>query len=146
MAGLQKGLLFPSTTGTYRSPQILVKPLQRCGALAGGDKMLTAHCMRRTTKNLLRQAAGGTVARATIGHATEEMTRLDSEVDRHERAPAHAAAFRGACAEKVGLSGGVFATPPENGDRGKNKPRISAGFRTSVLVGATGFEPVTPTV
>ena len=96
-----------------------MKPLQRCGVFAGVDKRLTAHCMRRTTNNLLRQAAGDTVARAMIGHATEEMTRLSSEVDRNERARAHAAAFGGAFAENVGLSGGVGATPPENGDRGE---------------------------
>ena len=91
--GLSKGLVFPAATGGYRYPQILTKPFARCCKLAKVNKRLTAHCMRKTTNNLVRQAAGDTVARAMVGHVTEEMTRLYSDVDEDERAKAHTAAF-----------------------------------------------------
>ena len=46
-----------------------------------------------------------------IGHATEEMTRLYSDVDAGERARAHAAAFGSAFDESVGSKCGVEGTP-----------------------------------
>ena len=115
VAGLKKGRVFPAANGRYRYPAIIVKPLARCCALAKIGKRLTAHCMRKTANNLLRQVAGDTVARAMIGHSTEEMTRLYSDVDRDERAKAHAAAFGQAFEGVVGLSGGTRSIPPETG-------------------------------
>ena len=71
--------------------------------------------MRKNTNNLLREAASDTVARAMIGQATEEMTRLYSHVDRKERAKAHAAAFgnalNGVSEQNVGSRCGVEGTP-----------------------------------
>ena len=86
-------LLFPSNKGTYRMPQMLKGPLARCCALAGVKKHITAHCMRKTANNLIRQAAGDVVARAMVGHATGEMTFAYSTVDAEERNRAHNAAF-----------------------------------------------------
>ena len=86
-------VVFPSREGTYRYPTVLVKPLQRCCERAGVAKRLTAHCMRKTANNLIRRAAGDTVARSMIGHATAEMTLRYSEVDQAEALGALHAAF-----------------------------------------------------
>lgn len=86
-------LVFPSRTGGYRLPQMLTKPLARCCARAGIDKHITAHCLRHTANNLLRQVANEVVVRAMIGHATPAMTLRYSHVGQDERARAHRAAF-----------------------------------------------------
>ncbi len=93
VAGFEKGLVFPSKKGAYRMPQMLTKPLARCCARAGIDKHLTAHCLRHTANNLLRQATSEVVVRAMIGHATPAMTQRYSHVGLDERAKAHRAAF-----------------------------------------------------
>jgi integrase len=112
VAGLKTGRVFPAANGKNRYPAILVEPLARCCTLAKIPKRLTAHSMRKTANNLLRQVAGDVVARAMIGHATEEMTHLYSNVDADERARAHQAAFGQAFSGVVGLGGGVAPTPP----------------------------------
>lgn len=86
-------LLFPSRTGTYRFPAVLKRPLEECCRAAGISKRLTAHCMRKTANNLIRQSMGEVVARAMVGQATSEMTFRYSEVDASERARANEAAF-----------------------------------------------------
>ncbi len=53
-------LVFPSRTGTYRSPSMLKNPLRRAAARGGVDKHVSSHTMRRTFNNLARQAAGET--------------------------------------------------------------------------------------
>jgi hypothetical protein len=62
---------------------------------AGINKRLTSHCMRVTSSNLIRQAAGDAAARAMVGHAKDstDMTFRYSEVDRSERLAAQKAAF-----------------------------------------------------
>ncbi len=102
------GLVFPSRAGTYRTPAMLTKPLTRCCQIAGIDKRLSSHGLRRTANDLLRRANGDTVVRAMIGHATSEMTRLYSNVDHDERARAHAAAFGDVLERAVGTKGGTL--------------------------------------
>jgi integrase len=114
VVGELKGLVFPSKAGTYRSPAIMTKPLRRCCAIAGIDKKLSSHSLRRTANDLLRRANGDTVTRAMIGHATSEMTRLYSTVTHEERAQAHAAAFGDVLAKAVGAKGGTLVSPIEN--------------------------------
>jgi integrase len=92
--GVKVDLVFPSRDGGYRATAVLKKPLERCRKIAGIDKHLTSHCLRKTANDLLRRASGDTVARAMIGHTTSEMTRLYSNVDHDEKARAHAAAFK----------------------------------------------------
>jgi len=87
------GLVFPSKAGQYRTPSIMTKPLRRCCKIAGIDKKLSSHGLRRTANDLLRRANSDVVVRAMIGHSTSEMTRLYSNVDHDERARAHAAAY-----------------------------------------------------
>lgn len=91
--GVSPDVVFPSQRGTYRFPQVLKAPLERCCARAGINKHLTAHCMRKTANNLIRQAAGDVVARAMVGQVTTEMTFRYSEVDAAERGTAHRVAF-----------------------------------------------------
>lgn len=86
-------VVFPSAVGSYRYPSVLAEPMRRCCEKAGIDKRLTSHCLRKTTNNLVRKAAGDTVARAMVGHATPEMTLLYSEVDRVEALAALQSAF-----------------------------------------------------
>lgn len=86
-------VVFPSAVGSYRYPSVLQEPLRRCCEAAGIPKRLTSHCLRKTTNNLVRKAAGDTVARAMVGHATPEMTLLYSEVDRQEALAALQSAF-----------------------------------------------------
>jgi integrase len=107
------GLVFPSKAGTYRTPSMLTKPLRRCCQIAGIDKKLSSHGLRRTANDLLRRANGDTVVRAMIGHATSDMTRLYSNVDHDERARAHAAAFGDVLDRAVGTKGGTLVGPTE---------------------------------
>ena len=67
--------------------------MRRCAKRAGIDKALSSHCLRRTSNNLIRQAAGELVAQAVTGHVTLEMTRHYSDVDTEERVMALQAAF-----------------------------------------------------
>ena len=57
------GLVFPSKAGTYRTPSLLTKPLRRCCKIAGIDKHLSSHSLRRTTNDLLRRTSGDVVVR-----------------------------------------------------------------------------------
>ena len=83
------------------------KPLARCCQLAGVDKHLSSHCLRKTANNLLRQTNSDVVVRAMIGHSSSEMTRLYSNVDHDEKARAHASAFGDVLNLAVGLKGGT---------------------------------------
>ena len=84
--GLDKGLVFPSTTGGYRQPAVLDKPMQRISTITGIKKKVTAQVMRRTFNNLLRQRGiDEMVLRAMTGHATKEMTEHYSEVTAEEK-------------------------------------------------------------
>ena len=125
--GLEADLVFPSRTGGYRNPSMLRKPLKRACKLAGVDKHLSSHSLRKTTNNLLRQATSETVTRAMIGHATSEMTRLYSNVDQAEKARAHEKAFGRLFLESAqekdaargGTSAGGTAETPPRSDEGR---------------------------
>lgn len=67
-------LLFPSTTGRWRSPTCLDKPIRRIALAAGITKHLSAKFMRRTFQDLGRAAdVHDLVVRAISGHATRQM-------------------------------------------------------------------------
>jgi integrase len=67
-------LLFPSTTGRWRSPTCLDKPIRRIAKAAGIQKHLSAKFMRRTFQDLGRAAdVHDLVVRAISGHATRQM-------------------------------------------------------------------------
>jgi integrase len=123
VAGLSKGLVFPSNVGGYRNPALFRKPLARCCKLAGIDKHISSHCLRKTANNLLRQHnSSDVVVRAMIGHATSEMTRLYSNVGEEEKARAHANAFGDVFNIAVGLNGGNTGGTIESGDVKNSDP------------------------
>ena len=67
-------LLFPSTTGGWRSPTCLVQPIRRTAKAAGIAKHLSAKFMRRTFQDLGRAAdVHDLVVRAISGHTTRQM-------------------------------------------------------------------------
>ena len=67
-------LLFPSTTGRWRSPTCLDKPIRRIARAAGIKKHLSAKFMRRTFQDLGRAAdVHDLVVRAISGHTTRQM-------------------------------------------------------------------------
>jgi integrase len=107
-----KDLLFASRETTYLTPKALTPPLRRCAKRAGIDKALSSHCLRRTSNNLIRQAAGELVAQAVTGHVTLEMTRHYSDVDTEERVMALQAAFGDALG--AGLSEPQATGSPKN--------------------------------
>jgi integrase len=85
--GIEKDLVFPSRKGGYRTPSILVKPLQRCIERAGLSKHLTSHSLRRTLNSLVVAVAGDATAQVMLGHATGDtaMTRTYNVVDKKRR-------------------------------------------------------------
>ena len=67
-------LLFPSTTGGWRSPTCLDKPIRRIANAAGIAKHLSAKFMRRTFQDLGRAAElHDLVVREISGHSTRQM-------------------------------------------------------------------------
>jgi integrase len=112
------GLVFPSIVGTHKSPSVLIKPLRRCTAKAGVDKNVTAHTMRRTFNNLVRQNAGEIAARAMVGHSTSEMTEHYSDVTVQEKRAAVAAAFGPMAAPKQPSGSTEWVKPVLSGSGG----------------------------
>jgi integrase len=78
-------LLFPSTSGGYRAPSCLGKPIREIAKKAEIKKTLTARFMRRTFQDLGRAAnVHDFVVRAISGHATTTMQEHYSSVSRGE--------------------------------------------------------------
>lgn len=94
-------LLFPTVIGTPRTPASINFVLKRCAKMAGIEKDVTSHALRRTANNLVRQTSGDMVARLMTGHTTVAMTEHYSLVDAEERAEALRRAFGAA----LGTSG-----------------------------------------
>jgi integrase len=111
-AGPQE-ILFPTSTGTRRTPASFRAPMKRLALAAGIPKHLTSHVLRRTSNNLIRQSAGDLVARAVTGHVTAEMTRLYSEVDHAERTAALRGAFGGSLGDPEAAPERSPVTAPE---------------------------------
>jgi integrase len=102
--GLAKGYMFPSRTGTLRTPNSLDAAWRACLEKAKIGKRFTVHGLRYTFTDLVRRAnVDAVVRRALTGHVTEEMQRhyshvgIDGEARRDRgRHPARAAgAHRG---------------------------------------------------
>jgi hypothetical protein len=78
-------LLFPSTTGGFRSSTALGKPFEDVCTHLKLKKRITPKGMRRTFQDLARRAnVEGMVQRSICGHLTEEMTELYSSVGQDE--------------------------------------------------------------
>lgn len=87
--GIDAGWVFPSRTGGLSQPSACYAAIDAAAEAAGLSRKVRPHCFRHTLNNLVRQAAGGQVARAITGHVTEEMTEHYSEVSLDERRAAH---------------------------------------------------------
>jgi integrase len=93
--GLAKGLMFPSTVGTHRTPNSLDAAWAKCLAEAQIDKRFTIHGLRYTFTDLVRLAnVDAVVRRALTGHVTEEMQRHYSNVGMDEKRAAVAGVLR----------------------------------------------------
>jgi integrase len=91
-------LLFPATTGGYRAPSCVDKPVRDIAAKAEITKTLTPRFMRRTFQDLGRAAnVHDFVVRAISGHATMSMQEHYSSVSGDE--------VRGGLAKVIALAG-----------------------------------------
>jgi integrase len=97
--GMDRGLIFPSEKGTYRTPGTLKKPLSKICHEANLSNKVSPKWMRHTYNNLLRLAkVDRIVLRATTGHSAEDMTEHYSHVSMEEKREAAAKVI-----EMVGL-------------------------------------------
>lgn len=123
--GVETGYMFPSSTGTLRTPSSLDKAWNACLTKAGIAERVTPHGMRYTFSNLLRRAKVDQIARrALMGHVTEEMQHhYENDVELKEKRSAVAAVIRLAplgFEANVGTDVGTHVgTSPEN-DSGRS--------------------------
>jgi integrase len=83
--GLVAGWVFPTGEGKLHAGYPLLKVVRRAIARAKVDVDVTVHGLRRTFNDLTRKIASETVARAIVGHATQEMTSHYSVVRLDEK-------------------------------------------------------------
>ena len=84
--GIEKGILFPSRSGTYRGPSSVTKAWSDTSRKLGLSWMVRPHDLRRSYQNLLRQAnVGSIVQQALMGHSTDAMTEHYSHVRMEEK-------------------------------------------------------------
>jgi integrase len=111
--GLAKGYMFPSKTGTLRTPNSVDAAWSKCLAKVGITKRFTLHGLRYTFTDLVRLAnVDAVVRRALTGHVTEEMQRHYSHVGLDEKRAAIAGVLRlvptsSAAPTESGVGGGV---------------------------------------
>jgi integrase len=83
---LESELLFPATTGGFRSPSVLNKPFADVAESIGLGKQFTQCGLRRTFNDLARAAEiEGVVTRSISGHLTERMQQHYSTVNADEQ-------------------------------------------------------------
>ena len=84
--GLADGWMFPSKTGTLRTPSSLARAWPTCLEAAGIARRFTPHGMRYTFTDLVRRAnVDAVVRRALTGHVTETMQQHYSNVGLDEK-------------------------------------------------------------
>ena len=87
--------MFPSATGTLRTPNSLDRAWVRCLKVAEIHHRFTVHGLRYTFTDLVRRAnVDAVVRRALTGHVTEEMQRRYSTVGLDEKRAAIAGVIR----------------------------------------------------
>ena len=77
----------------YRSASVAAEPLKGIVAAAQIPR-ISAHSLRRTWENLLRQAGVDQLVRRSLGWRTDEAQAIYATVDRSERVAAGAAVVR----------------------------------------------------
>lgn len=84
--GLERGLVFPSSTGTYSATSRVAKALRVVAEAQGIPHRITTKAMRRTFNNLLRQQhIDRQVLWSLTGHSSEQMTGVYSTVEAREQ-------------------------------------------------------------
>lgn len=112
--GLETGWMFPSSTGSLRTPSSLHKAWERCLELAQIDKRFTVHGLRYTFTDLVRRAnVDVVVRRALTGHVTEEMQRKYSTVGLDEKRAAVAGVIRLVPPERTRSTAAAIEGEPE---------------------------------
>ena len=127
--GLAKGLMFPSTAGTYRTPNSLDAAWAKCLVKAGIGKRFTIHGLRYTFTDLVRLAnVDAVVRRALTGHVTEEMQRHYSTIGLDEKRAAVAGVLRLVAPDAGEIS--VSAADPTSLTRSGVRGGVSGSGRT----------------
>ena len=72
--GLREDWVFPSSVGTLLATGSLRTPLRRALKVAGIQKRLTPHGLRRTLNTLALEVAPSEAVRKVLGHADAAMT------------------------------------------------------------------------
>ena len=126
--GLEKGIVFPSTKGTYRYGSSIKKPLKQVCEHLGFEIRATPQVLRRTWNTLLLKAGVDRITiRSQMGHASETMTAHYAGV-RHDQKQQ---AVDGAIATLFGES--QVKTPSTcdqaEGDSSKTRMNIKGGQR-----------------
>lgn len=93
--GYELGWMFPSETGTLRTPNSMDKAWAKCLEAAKVKRRFTLHGMRYTFTDLIRLSkADAVVRRALTGHVTQEMQDHYSNVGTEEKRAAIAGALK----------------------------------------------------
>lgn len=104
--GFKEGWMFPSDTGTLRTPNSLDRPLVKCLEAAEVKRRFTVHGLRYTFTDLIRLSnADAVVRRALTGHVTQEMQQHYSHVGTEEKRAAIAGALKLLASMKEGKNG-----------------------------------------
>ncbi len=84
--GLERGLVFPTRTGTMHTSGVLTKPMRAALLEVGITRPFAcAHGFRHTWNNLARQVTSAEVVRALVGHSDAESTARYSHVGIDEK-------------------------------------------------------------
>jgi integrase len=126
--GLAKGLMFPSTVGTYRTPNSLDAAWAKCLTTAGIGKRFTIHGLRYTFTDLVRLAnVDAVVRRALTGHVTEEMQRHYSTIGLDEK--------------RAAVAGVLRLVPPDAGSTSIAEAGSACATATSAMPAAASEDP-----
>lgn len=93
--GLEHGIVFPSTVGTYRQGWSVRKAMEKFSEAAGIGYTVTPQVLRRTFNTLMVEAnVNAVVLRSQIGHSDEAMTQLYAGVHLDAKAAAWRTVFK----------------------------------------------------
>lgn len=120
--GFELGWMFPSETGTLRTPNSMDKAWAKCLEAAGVKRRFTLHGMRYTFTDLIRLSkADAVVRRALTGHVTQEMQDHYSNVGTDEKRTAIAGALKLLAATKEAKNGEQSVNRRESVNSGVNR-------------------------
>ncbi|HEY4178129.1 MAG TPA: site-specific integrase [Kofleriaceae bacterium] len=107
--GLKRGLVFPSSVGTYQGSSDVNKAIKRAAKLVEITFRITAHGLRRTLNGLALQVAPGEAVRKVMGHTDAVMTAhyLHMGMDAKRELVTRAAGLLTVVSQPVGISVGT---------------------------------------